>query len=146
MRSSVRKINGFIAAVSPSVRPNWPPPACAEQISTAVIGLLDEGSARNRAHFMEAFRSGLATAGYIEGRNLALEFRYADGEFRRLPELARDLVQQRVVLIAAFGNAAALHQWVLLRSPTAPFAAQLNRRAGHVIRQSVRPGATRGRR
>jgi ABC transporter substrate binding protein len=57
---------------------------------------------------MEAFRSGLATAGYIEGRNLALEFRYADGEFRRLPELARDLVQQRVVLIAAFGNAAAL--------------------------------------
>ena len=63
----------------------------AQQISTAVVGVLDEGSAPNRAHFMEAFRSGLATGNYIEGRNLALEFRYADGELRRLPELARNL-------------------------------------------------------
>jgi putative tryptophan/tyrosine transport system substrate-binding protein len=86
----------------------WPLAARAEQISTAFIGVLDEGSAQNRAHFMEAFRSGLATRDYVEGRNLALEFRYADSELRRLPELARDLVHQQVMLIAAFGNAAAL--------------------------------------
>jgi putative tryptophan/tyrosine transport system substrate-binding protein len=97
----------FIAALG-GVMSAWPLPAGAEQISTAAIGLLDEGSAGNRAHLMEAFRSGLATGDYIEGRNLALEFRYADGELRRLPELARDLVHQQIMLIAAFGNAAAL--------------------------------------
>jgi putative ABC transport system substrate-binding protein len=97
----------FIAALGGAMSA-WPLPAGAEQISTAVIGLLDEGSAGSRAHFMEAFRSGLATGDYIEGRNLALEFRYADGELRRLPELARDLVHQQIMLIAAFGNAAAL--------------------------------------
>jgi putative ABC transport system substrate-binding protein len=87
----------------------WPLAARAQQISTAVVGVLDEGSAPNRAHFMEAFRRGLATGNYIGGRNLALEFRYADGELRRLPELARNLVHQpEVVLNAAFGSAAAL--------------------------------------
>jgi putative ABC transport system substrate-binding protein len=86
----------------------WPLAARAQQPTMPVIGLLDAGSARNRSHALAAFRSGLASADYVEGRNVSLQFRYSDGEFDRLPELARDLVRNHVALIAAFGNAAAL--------------------------------------
>jgi len=86
----------------------WSRMARAQQTSTPVIGLLDAGSARNRSDALAAFRSGLASADYVEGRNVSLQFRYSDGELDRLPELARDLVRNHVALIAAFGNAAAL--------------------------------------
>jgi putative tryptophan/tyrosine transport system substrate-binding protein len=84
----------------------WPLSARAQQ-AISVIGVLDAGSAGDRSHAVIAFRQGLATANYVEGRNVALEFRYADGQFDRLSGLALELVRRQVTLIAAFGNAAA---------------------------------------
>jgi putative ABC transport system substrate-binding protein len=99
-REFISVLGGTVAA--------WPLAARAQQPTMPAIGLLDAGSARNRSHALAAFRSGLARADYVEGRNVSLQFRYSDGEFDRLPELARDRVRNHVALIAAFGNAAAL--------------------------------------
>src|SRR5262245_29558287 len=71
-----------------------------------VIGLLYTGSADASAHLTEALRRGLAEAGYVEGRNVTIESRWADGRYDRLPELAADLVRRRVTVIAAFGSSA----------------------------------------
>jgi len=69
------------------------------------IGLL---SARSPASEMAAFRQGLAESGYVEGRNLTIEYRWAEGRFDRLPELALDLVQHRVAVIVATGLTSAI--------------------------------------
>jgi putative ABC transport system substrate-binding protein len=86
----------------------WPLAARAEQ-SMRVIGLIDAASAADRSDVMVAFREALAEAGYIEGQNVAIEYRWADGRFDRLPELATDLVRRRVsVIVTPATTAAAL--------------------------------------
>jgi putative tryptophan/tyrosine transport system substrate-binding protein len=84
----------------------WPFDVRAQQPGMPVIGFLDAGSAADRSH-VTAFRQGLAEADFIEGQNVAFEFRWADGQFDRLSELVADLVGRKVAIIAAFGNAAA---------------------------------------
>ena len=79
----------------------------AQQPAMPVIGFLHAGSAGERTHAVASFAKGLAEAGYVENRNMAFEFRWADGPFDRLPGLAADLAAREVALIAAFGNAAA---------------------------------------
>ena len=59
-----------------------------------VIGFLDAASAPERGDFVTAFKQGLAEAGYFEGQNVAVEYRWAEGRFDRLPELAADLVRR----------------------------------------------------
>ena len=77
----------------------WPLTARAQQPTMPVIGFLDAASAPERTDFMAAFRQGLAEAGYVEGQNVAVEYRWAEGRYNRLLELAADLVRRGVSVI-----------------------------------------------
>ena len=77
----------------------WPVAARAQQTATPVIGYLYAGSPEPSAHLLAAFRKGLSESGYIEGHNVAIEFRWAHNEIGELPELAADLVRRRVSVI-----------------------------------------------
>jgi putative ABC transport system substrate-binding protein len=79
----------------------WPFAARAQQPALPVVGFLGSSSAQVTVKWLEAFRKGLSETGYIEGRNVAMEFRWAEGREDRMPELAADLVRRQVVVIAA---------------------------------------------
>jgi putative ABC transport system substrate-binding protein len=82
----------------------WPLAARAQQAAMPVVGFLDAGSAAERAQQVAAFRTGLAEAGYREGQNVVLEFRWAEGQYGRFPELIADLVRRNVSVIAIPGS------------------------------------------
>ena len=87
----------------------WPLVARAQQPAMPMVGYLDFYAAEPTGIFLTAFRNGLSEAGYTEGHNVAIEYRYANTDKDRLPELAADLIQHRVaVIVTPFGTAAAL--------------------------------------
>jgi putative ABC transport system substrate-binding protein len=87
----------------------WPLAARAQQRpSMPIIGFLHPGTPEGEANNLAAFRSGLSEAGYIEGRNVAIEFRWAYNALDRLPELAADLVRRRVAVITTPSSVSAL--------------------------------------
>jgi len=82
----------------------WPLAARAQQPAMPVIGFLSPGSAKAFAAEAEGFRRGLGETGYVEGRNVAIEYQWAEGQYARLAALVADLVRHRVTVIAALGS------------------------------------------
>jgi putative ABC transport system substrate-binding protein len=81
----------------------WPFGARAQQ-ATPVIGFMSARSAEDSAHLLAAFRRGLGEGGFVEGQNVAIEFRWAHGQYDRLPAMATDLVSRRVTVLTAVGG------------------------------------------
>jgi putative tryptophan/tyrosine transport system substrate-binding protein len=86
----------------------WPLAARAQQPAMPVVGFLSSGSPGPYQPFLSAYHAGLKESGYIEGHDVAIEYRWAEGEHARLPKMADDLIHVRVSVIAAAGTLAAL--------------------------------------
>ena len=86
----------------------WPLAARAQQPATPVVGFLNSASPGGYVPMVAAFRQGLKEAGYVESQNVAVEYRWAEGESNRLRALAADLVRRQVTVVAAIGGPPAL--------------------------------------
>ena len=96
----------FIAALGGAA--GWPLAARAQKAAMPVIGFLNVGSPKGYELFVVAFRKGLSETGYVEGQNLAIEYRWAEAQYNRLSAMAADLVRGQVTVIVATGTPAAL--------------------------------------
>jgi len=82
----------------------WPLAARAQQPSMPVIGFLSSRSLNDSRHLVDAFRAGLQANGYVEGQNVAVEYRWAEGQYDRLPALASEFVHRRVAVLVTTGG------------------------------------------
>jgi len=97
----------FIRAIAGSAVA-WPFGVRAQSTASPVIGFIHSGSASQNIHTVAGFHDGLGETGHVAGQNVTIEYRWADGQFDRLPALAADLVGRRVAVLAAFAPPTAL--------------------------------------
>src|SRR6516225_8372719 len=107
MASYIRR-RKFLATLLGGAAATWPLAARAQQPAMPVIGYLNLGSPESDTPRLTGLRRGLNQSGYVEGRNLVIEYRWAGNQADRLPALAADLVQLRVAVIVAAGALPAL--------------------------------------
>jgi putative tryptophan/tyrosine transport system substrate-binding protein len=95
-RDFIKIISGSAAA--------WPHAASAQQSAMPVIGFIRDGSAQGEARWVGGFHKGLSETGYVEGKNVTVEYHWLEGEYDRLPELLADLVRRQVAVIATLST------------------------------------------
>jgi putative ABC transport system substrate-binding protein len=89
----------FIAGIGGAAA--WPVVARAQRQAMPVVGFVNSGSPDGYAPYVAAFRQGLKETGYVQGQNVAIEFRWADGQYDRVPAMAAELVRRQVTVIVA---------------------------------------------
>src|SRR5438128_5724311 len=138
-----REFLAFVGGASIS----WPLAGHAQQTTLPVVGFLNSASADGYASMAAAFRQGLKATGYVEGNNVAIEYRWADDRYDRLPALATDLVNRRVTVIFANSPAIAAAKAatstipIIIMSGDDPvrlgFVASFNRPGGNITGVSI---------
>jgi putative ABC transport system substrate-binding protein len=116
----------------------WPLSAHGQQPVMPMVGFLSPQAVGTIGPFLDAFRRGLAETGYVEGQNVAIEYRMAGGQLDRLPALAADLVRLQASVIATSGSTAALAAKAATRSIPIAFLLQALQQLGWTDGRNVR--------